>query len=675
MLRLWLEDLADAAAGLGARLRRLLSSLLTALAWVTHNLWTLGKLAIAFLLLMIAITAFGEPVVVEPVDVPTELKDRVPTGEALSRRIIDQVAVYGRAVEELKAERDTGTPSRNFDLPEIEIPGFGVSLRQAIVVTRHALGIREYRIAGELFVSDSALPREIARAGCRTGLSDRYLHLRLRSDHGDELFHGAVRLCTDTGTTSAFLAPQIDQLVAQASLDTYSRLSPCGAAAYYFRNWRELKPNGELLDPDMENAERQIGSCLVQSDEREAGYAYYLQGRIRQTARRPEDALDSFDAAKRLHDRQFLLRMRDWTNRALTSLGFSAIPSYLPALHVHWGNSLLDRRSADAEKRRGYILAAISHYQKALNRDKGIALAYSGLGNALGELARIHHDRAFTIAAACVYADGGKEQRFDAELRYNFANLLDGYGELIRSEKEAGRSWNVMDRWREIARNPQVRQYCDGDDPMNRGGGDPPVDSYRAALDLAARYQRKAADLTPDSERYHTALGFAELKLAAAMEGDTADPDGAGERLRHLAVAERALRHALALSRGENFEARRGLAVLREASRDSAGVAAEWQKAADFYREQADRRPDDPWLRFHQGRSLQALDNQQAAVAIFQKLVVASPGFAPAHLELARSLQKLGRGAEALVAYESVLALDAQSLDPADLDAIAKLRK
>src|SRR5262249_24974355 len=80
------------------------------------------------------------------------------------------------------------------------------------------------------------------------------------------------------------------------------------------------------------------------------------------------------------HKADYLSRLRSAANRRLVWAGFSPLSSYLPSLHIQWGDSLLDFRSTDDNTRIAAIREAIRHYEKALRLDRNKAAAYSGLG-------------------------------------------------------------------------------------------------------------------------------------------------------------------------------------------------------------------------------------------------------------------------------------------------------
>jgi hypothetical protein len=679
MLRAWLDDLADAVRGLGARARSGWQVVRAAAVGLVAMLPGLAKVALACGLVLIGLTAFGEPVLFEPLQVPTELKDKLP-GEVQARKLVDHVASFGRAVQELQAEKEIRTFGTNLDTPDMEIPGVGVSLRQTIDVSRRALGFREHRISGEVFLSDTVPPGVSLSASCPSGAKPRYLRLRLRSDRDGSLYDEGVLVCATAAPAPASggsAAPAsaaaaavdptlLDKLLLQGALQTYAKLNPCSAAAYYYRNWRQPMPDGTLLDPALARAERLVGECLARNDERDAAFAYYLQGMIRQTAGRPVEAHDSFRAAEDLHNSSLLARLRDLASRGLVAMRLPGLPSYLPALYVHWGNSWLDRRSADSKERREEIAQAQTRYLQALARDRDLALAYSGLGNALGELERMGDGRGPAVAAVCVYRIGGKQRRFDATLRHNWGTALDRHADTIAQEIEAGRGWNQPERWQQLRADASVQRWCGRNDPLQK------VPTVISALEEAAAKHGKSADLEAGNGRYHAALGFTEAKLATIRRraGDEA------ESARRTARAERAFMRALEVTGNESFEAWEGRAGLRLASKDRAGAEAIWQEAAAIFGELSDRRQGgDPWLLYHAARARLSLGHRDAAITNLLGVLERDPSFAPAHLWLARSLDSLQRGPEVLQHYMAVQRLDPGSMGEEDKARLAALAK
>jgi tetratricopeptide (TPR) repeat protein len=350
-----------------------------------------------------------------------------------------------------------------------------------------------------------------------------------------------------------------------------------------------------------------------------------------------------------------------------------AVASYKPALHVHWGNALLDHRTADPAQRLANLQKARVQFERSLRRDRTVTLAHSGLGNVFGEMERLGMGRGYMIAAACIYRDGGNERRFDPQLRHYLANLLQRYGELIeRTERAEGRPWDAAARWKEVAFEPAVVQYCRRRDPMNSHKKDKAVTSRLRTLELAVAKHRKAAELEPTSERYHVAWAQAEMKLA--QEIVLVDSSRQGEVARRLALADRSFRRSLDLGRGESFEAWQGRARLRLLEGEpAAGFAIWWEAAANFARG-AQARPDDPWLRYHQGRAYAELGERERAFATLASVLERHGSFAPAHLQLARILAAEKRELEAWRHYSRVLLLDAQSLEPQDEPVVEELR-
>lgn len=675
----WIEDVPSSALGRsGAATGRLLGWLwqgVPASAEFLRRLLTAAAIPAA--VLAIGLTAFSEPIVVDKIVVHQDVAKRAFPGEALSQRIVDHVGGFGRALEDLRAEKEIRRLGSGFDVPEFEIPGLGVSLRALVGVVRRVFGFREHRLSGELFLADR--PAATAIGGpdqCPNGARAQHLRFRLRSDTRGEVYDGSVAVCPpEPGKEAVFDAATVDGHLLRAALAAFGSLNPCGAAAYHYRNWQGRLPDGAAIDPDLRISDRLVAECLTGANRDQASYAHYLQGLIRQTSRRPREALESLRAAEELHRRGLADRLGDFASRLAVRAGFDGFANYLPTILTHKGNVLLDQRpplqiepaavvdpatgarrletpdEARTRHRRASVDDAIRAYTRALAGSRSIALAYSGLGNALREKARLTGERRWELAAICVYRAGALQLRFDAPLRHHWGNALADEAARLEARPDGRRP---ADDWEKAKGDPEVAAHCGDKDPFREIGS--AFDARREAEDK----HRKAVDLDPGNVRFLVGWGeallrWADAKMPAPAAPDAADGDGRRRRARDPATRELhppalflsatvAFERALEASERENWSATRGLA--RAYRRLDRGAEADrvYRDAARRYAALFDaRRPADPWLAYHEGLAWQELGENAKALAGFDRALSADPRFAAAHLWLAR-LHDLGGG-------------------------------
>ncbi len=399
-----------------------------------------------------------EPLAFDQIHVHPELARRMPSAERLTLQIGGHFESLSAVIERLR-ETERASLAREADLPKLEILGSGVSFQAVVQVVRRLLGHRELRVGGEIYLSPVAVTPADERAAtamkaaCADGEVVNVL-VRLTTNRTEMSDAVDLPVCLKAGLPAEArpvgLTPEaLEDMLQLAALRALERINPCGAAAYYTTNWHRRGFDGRMLDPEFRRSSALSAACIAVRGPAEAGYAFYLLGRVRQVSGRPGDAVKYYTDAEKLH-----IRSRSWVRRALHGIGLWRIR--LPDLDVHWGNALMD----DKQPRE-----ALARYERDLRRGTASAGAFIGKGNALRELAEGGPARALADAIA-VYKTGAKRHRFDAELRHVLANALE-------------------------------------DDPTPRVT---PAAKKQVAEEVL-RYRRKAVDLQPTDRKYLLSLG------------------------------------------------------------------------------------------------------------------------------------------------------------------------
>ena len=415
----------------------------------------------------------NEPLAFDQIHVQPELARRMPPAERLTLQIGGHFESLSAAIERLR-ETEHASLAREADLPKLEILGSGVSFQAVVQVVRRLLGHRELRVGGEMYLSPVAVTPADERAvtamkaACTDGEVVNVV-VRLTTNRSEMADAADLPVCLKAGQSAearpvGLTAEALEDMLQLAALRALERINPCGAAAYYTTNWHRRGFDGRMLDPDFRRSSALSAACIAVRGPAEAGYAFYLLGRVRQVSGRPGDAVRYYIDAEKLH-----IRSRSWLRRALHGIGLWRIR--LPDLDVHWGNALMD----DKQPRE-----ALARYERDLRRGSASAGAYIGKGNALRELGEGGPARALADAIA-VYKIGAKRHRFDAELRHVLANALE-------------------------------------QDPTPRATSE----AKKRAAEEVLRYRRKAVDLQPTDRKYLLALGRSlreagDLNAAAAV--------------------------------------------------------------------------------------------------------------------------------------------------------------
>jgi len=401
-----------------------------------------------------------EPLAFDQIHVHPDLKNHVPPADRLTQQIGSHFESLAAVIERLR-ETERASLVRDTDLPKIEILGSGLSFQAVVQVVRRLLGHSELRIGGDIFLSPTSVAPPDARtatvvtAACGDG-EVFYVVVRLTTNRGEAADTADLPVCLAKGEAaganrSAMLTVEaLESMLQLVALRTLERINPCGAAAYYSNNWYRQSYDGRMLDPDFRRSGVLAAACIATRGAAEAGYAFYLLGRVRQVSGKPKEAIAYYADAEKLHRRS-----RPWWQRVLNGAGLWHIR--LPDLDVHWGNALMDdRRPAEA----------LAKFDRDL-RYAGAAGAYVGKGNALREKANAG-GTAVPLAEICeVYRSGGKRYRFDAELRHVLANFV-----------EEEKAWSCAQAT--TAMEAQVR---------------------------VLGWRRKAVDLQPTDRKYLLALG------------------------------------------------------------------------------------------------------------------------------------------------------------------------
>jgi Flp pilus assembly protein TadD len=561
------------------RLRKLTTSI-TLVGGVVLGIWIIADLSI------------NEPLLFDDIHVHRDLAARVADGKHLSRRVSVHLDQFTAAVERLRDRKDSALKA-DTELPNLEIPGAEVSVQAVVQIVRQFLGRQERRIGGEIFLSSVSLAPQTSGHGTADGgpcPADRvrYVVVRLTTNRGELGEPVEAMICLQASDGGKPGEPRLESntveaLMQLAAMRAYERINPCASAAYYFRNWYRRSLDGREIDPEFRRATMAIGTCLSASGHREAAYAHHMLGRIRQATGRSHEALRFFESAERLH-RATHPRWRRWLDEQRVWL-----IRFDNDLMAHWGSALMDvQRTA----------MALEKFDEQIQRGTPSALGHIGKGNALIVLAG--GDETKLKGAIAAYCRGYSQFRFDAEVRFELANILEKDRRLRGCSKK-------------------------------RTAGD---------MSYVIELRQKTVDLYPMERRYAFAL-MRSLREQSDFTG-----------------AVSTLNMVLHANRQDDWEAYSELAdiYLRDGALHK--VTMTYQRARDAYRRLAEQRPHDADARYHAALASLMLADDTEARERANEAIALDPRSAKARLALACAEWRRGDKAAARANLDAARMLD-----------------
>lgn len=532
--------------------------------------WVFGvaKIAIVGLAGFIVFQAIKEPaLVIDPIVVTLELAAQGTDGKQLAARIIEDLTSYDYLVHQVWSDKESRALDKPAQLPELQVPGAQVSLRQIVDAIRTVVS-RERRLSGQLLlVTHGAEPI------CGDGSPARTMQLRLRSDYDTFAYQQARQFCAGPGATQDAIA----KLMEDASMAVLRATNPCGAAAYYYALWKnQTIPSGQRFQV----AHRMVDVCMARPGGDDKAFAHQLRGLLfkLQANNMPpspggdrevvddllRDSLEQYDLAEVEFEGSLL-------NRTWAFLGFS---NFLPTLQVHRGDALLDtQKPAEAEAE--YKKASVTNHQQVYAWLGQIKILQAELDGTPADRFDLRAD--LVLASLCAVASGLDKRPDAGDLYYQKALALAAYLRLQWPADRGPSGDGVM----RLPRGEKAARYC-------KEGDDSRVVMTRAkAREDARKVLLMARDVDARNPRY--ALAWARMVGARAIEGN-------GRYT--LDDAMRAIRRAreYADERHEDpFYALDGEAMLQIVAGDLEAARRIWEAAVSLYKARGEPRQNNMW--------------------------------------------------------------------------------
>lgn len=274
-------------------------------------------------------------VLIDPIQAPSQLVADGFTPQVISQRLMEEMLAIREQASSRKEGREV-TPE--WQQPDIEVPGTGVSIRSVFRITKGFFGFRETRVGGE-----------IVRDG--------------------EQYRIRLRIYGQGATADPLPGSDLDELLHQGARRLLDATDPYILAA-------------SLADDEPAAALRAIAQCLAREPASDDPWAYNLWGFILVKQGRIEAAFEKYQAASEAKP-DFALAFSNW-GLALAKLGDheAAIAKYRRALEVdprfrsaynNWGIALTALGRHDA---------AIDKYRQAVQVDPKYSRAFYNWGSA-----------------------------------------------------------------------------------------------------------------------------------------------------------------------------------------------------------------------------------------------------------------------------------------------------
>lgn len=210
---------------------------------------------------IVAGAMLASPIVMSPLKVPDALDKAGYSGDAVSQRLLDEIASLNRISVSGKPKTAVSDTSLFDSIAALQMPTSGVDVRSIQNTIQAVLGREIIKLTGEVT--------------SRKENGVELLRLRLRRSPGRELL---IDVETAGGP---------DQLVSKGALNLLENIDPEIAAGIY---WREYG--------DLESADRLIMVALAKPDDNVHKYAYNLRSYIRATLGRIDEALADSDKVR-----------------------------------------------------------------------------------------------------------------------------------------------------------------------------------------------------------------------------------------------------------------------------------------------------------------------------------------------------------------------------------------
>ncbi len=231
------------SAGKG-RIRRSLEKTLELLTRIRSYLISLVVFVVfAVLSFEVVHQAFvSDSFIVEPITVPASLASLGYSEKVVAGRFVDELEAIATVA---RTRKQSSALVAGWRMPDIEVPGSGISVQSLARVLATGFGRGERKISGEVVVDDN-------------------FRLRLRVTNGDRYDVVDVQ------------AVHIDALLQRAALSATESINPFLVAAYHYSRWftgeRDASVEAEML--------RLLEICLSNDSKEDDAWAYNLKGSI-----------------------------------------------------------------------------------------------------------------------------------------------------------------------------------------------------------------------------------------------------------------------------------------------------------------------------------------------------------------------------------------------------------
>jgi len=468
-------------------------------------------------------------IVIDGIDVPTAVSDAGYGGEIMSRGIKDrmrEIFAVARPSRLRLGVEDTGTENK---IPEIDVAGGALNIRQIFIAVRDVLGYRDTRISGELVVAVDAPP-----AG---GSSD--------DDEGPKTYTLVIRSSTHGiigRVRTKFPDKTFDDLFQQTALIIIEKTNPKLAARYYERTNRFTDATriaqffvASTQADDRIEANLILGTALVRQHRYDEAVDHFqraiaMDPRLERAwsgcalahlwARRFQQAVRCADQAISLEPGE--AASYSFKALALTNLGQprqALDTALLGASRVSENRGQPLAAAAGAYLRMGRFDEALATADRAVADNPTLHVAHRMRGIALARLNRRDEALVSLRRAAELDATSAPNWRSLAEVLLVMDKPAEAIGAL-RKARDAETGW--PDHWRRLAEVLMAqRQTGEATRTLAAASARFPADQRIAAslaeLQTAARQlDRASATLAPFAEDRNPAVVRALLALARA---------------------------------------------------------------------------------------------------------------------------------------------------------------